>query len=411
MREVVSIHVGQCGNQIASAFWNLLLLEHENTPDDDPTLSSFFYYLPNPKYSSKGPSHVMKARALLIDMECGVLQETMRSSLGSLFDETQFIMDVSGAGNNYAHGFYGYGQQYHGHLLEGIRHNVEKCESLQAFFLTHSLGGGTGSGLGSYFLTVLADEFPKITKIATSVYPSEENDVITSPYNTILATRELITNADCVFPLSNSSLFAVHQLESPSKSDKAATATVSSAQSDVVISTKGGKGNSGLKKKKERGFDEINLIAARMLCNLTAPSRFHGEMNVDLNEIYTNLIPFPNLHFLTTALNLRYPNVTNQQRLRNDHSRNALQRAFLDIISHKGQLSGLSNLPGLGSIQHSCITASAFLARGKVILSDFIHCVNMAQRSMRFPIWNQDACKVSHCWCHIVSLNYLPLLQ
>lgn len=40
----------------------------------------------------------MKARALLIDMECGPLQETMRSSLGSLFDDTQFVMDVYGAG-------------------------------------------------------------------------------------------------------------------------------------------------------------------------------------------------------------------------------------------------------------------------------------------------------------------------
>jgi tubulin epsilon len=40
----------------------------------------------------------MKARALLIDMECGPLQETMRSPLGSLFDDTQFVMDVYGAG-------------------------------------------------------------------------------------------------------------------------------------------------------------------------------------------------------------------------------------------------------------------------------------------------------------------------
>lgn len=40
----------------------------------------------------------MKARALLVDMECGPLTETMRGPLGSLFDETQFVMDVYGAG-------------------------------------------------------------------------------------------------------------------------------------------------------------------------------------------------------------------------------------------------------------------------------------------------------------------------
>jgi hypothetical protein len=29
---------------------------------------------------------------------------------------------------------------------------VEACDSLQGFMLLHSLGGGTGSGLGSYIL-------------------------------------------------------------------------------------------------------------------------------------------------------------------------------------------------------------------------------------------------------------------
>jgi len=38
----------------------------------------------------------MKARALLIDMECGPLTETMRSPLGALFEETQYVMDVYG---------------------------------------------------------------------------------------------------------------------------------------------------------------------------------------------------------------------------------------------------------------------------------------------------------------------------
>ena len=82
------MHVGQCGNQVGSSFWNLLLLEHEKTPDNDPALSSFFYFQPSTKQKA---SHVMKARALLIDMECGPLTETMRGPLGALFDETQVV--------------------------------------------------------------------------------------------------------------------------------------------------------------------------------------------------------------------------------------------------------------------------------------------------------------------------------
>ena len=35
---------------------------------------------------------------------------------------------------------------------------------------------------------------------------------------------------------------------------------------------------------------------------MTAALRFDGELNVDLNEFQTNLVPFPRLHFMTTSL-------------------------------------------------------------------------------------------------------------
>eukprot|EP01052_Picozoa_sp_SAG31_P001752 SAG31_NODE_59_length_29571_cov_20.443506_12_plen_206_part_00 len=43
-------------------------------------------------------------------------------------------------------------------LLEKIRRPVEFCDSLQSFLLLHSMGGGTGSGLGEgcYFLVFCA---------------------------------------------------------------------------------------------------------------------------------------------------------------------------------------------------------------------------------------------------------------
>ena len=31
-------------------------------------------------------------------------------------------------------------------------------------------------------------------------------------------------------------------------------------------------------------------------------NRFEGEMNVDLNEFQTNLVPLPRLHFMTTSM-------------------------------------------------------------------------------------------------------------
>merc|ERR1711994_589432 len=34
----------------------------------------------------------------------------------------------------------------------------------------------------------------------------------------------------------------------------------------------------------------------------TASLRFDGELNVDMSEFQTNLVPFPRLHFMTTSL-------------------------------------------------------------------------------------------------------------
>lgn len=62
---------------------------------------------------------------------------------------------------------------------------------------------GTGSGLGTRVLSLLEEEFPDVCRIVTSMYPSAEDDVITSPYNSVLAMRELTEHADCVLPVEN----------------------------------------------------------------------------------------------------------------------------------------------------------------------------------------------------------------
>ena len=54
--------------------------------------------------------------------------------------------------------------------------------------------------------------------------------------------------------------------------------------------------------KKEKPFDTMNNIVANLLLNLTSASRFEGSLNVDLNEISMNLVPFPRLHYLIPAI-------------------------------------------------------------------------------------------------------------
>ena len=49
-------------------------------------------------------------------------------------------------------GFCFYGPKYEEILLDKLQKTAEKCDSLQCFFMMHSLGGGTGSGVGTYLL-------------------------------------------------------------------------------------------------------------------------------------------------------------------------------------------------------------------------------------------------------------------
>ena len=55
--------------------------------------------------------------------------------------------------------------------------------------LTHSVAGGTGSGLGSFILERLNDKFPKKLIQIYSVFPnSQEGDVVVQPYSSLLTT-------------------------------------------------------------------------------------------------------------------------------------------------------------------------------------------------------------------------------
>ena len=94
-------------------------------------------------------------------------------------------------------------------LADNIKYAVEKCDSLQSFFLIHSLGGGTGSGLGTRILSILEDNFPEVFRFTASVFPSKDDDVVTSPYNSLFSLYELMKHADCTLPIDNQALLSI----------------------------------------------------------------------------------------------------------------------------------------------------------------------------------------------------------
>ena len=53
------------------------------------------------------------------------------------------------------------GKKYYEEVFDIIDREADGSDSLEGFILTHSIAGGTGSGMGSYILERLADRYPK----------------------------------------------------------------------------------------------------------------------------------------------------------------------------------------------------------------------------------------------------------
>lgn len=59
--------------------------------------------------------------------------------------------------------------------------------------MTHSINGGTGSGLGGLLMERMAVNLPKKDKINLLVYPSKNlSDTVVEPYNAVLSGHDLL---------------------------------------------------------------------------------------------------------------------------------------------------------------------------------------------------------------------------
>ncbi|KXZ56590.1 TUE1 protein [Gonium pectorale] len=389
-RELVTIQVGQCGNQVGCRFWDLALREHAayNTKGVyDEALSSFFRNVDTrvephrnlPVGDGRGAIRTLKARSVIVDMECGVINEMLKGPLGEVLDTRQLVSDVSGAGNNWAHGHHMYGPQYHDAILDKIRITAEDCDSLQSFMLLHSLGGGTGSGVGTYIVQMLADEFPHVFRFTGSVFPSEEDDVVTSPYNALLALGQLVEHADCVLPVENQALIEIVNRQEAARERAAGSAAASNPASSSGSSSK--------------PFDSMNGVAASLLLHMTASMRFEGPLNVDLNDITMNLVPYPRMHFLLSAMSPLGPPPREK-----DVGRQALalqprtlDQVFGEVFSREHQLIRADP-------RHATYLACGLIARGATAtIADINRNVARLRPQLKMVHWNSEGFKLGIC--------------
>ncbi|KAJ8599113.1 hypothetical protein CTAYLR_006350 [Chrysophaeum taylorii] len=279
---MITVQIGQCGNQIGRRFW--VELAHEAATQSTAYDASMACNFRNVDSRSNGRLGIgselatLRARAVLVDMEEGVVAETRRDPVfGELFDAAHLVTDVSGAGNNWAHGYGAYGPLHGDAVASACREALEACEGPpQGVVVLSSVGGGTGSGLGSWIVERLADDYPKLPKICVPVFPSADDDVVTSPYNAVLATRHLAECASLVIPLDNDALAR--------RAIRAENGT--------------------------RGFDELNDVAAQFLVHFTAGARYGGPT---LGDVVSRVAPFPSLNVVAPGLAPVLPRRSNRR--------------------------------------------------------------------------------------------------
>lgn len=194
------------------------------------------------------------------------------SSHKALYNPENFYVstDGGGAGNNWASGYH-QGSTCHDTIMDMIDREADGSDSLEGFVLSHSIAGGTGSGMGSYLLEQLNDHFPKKLIQTYSVFPyqsKDHSDVVVQPYNSILTLKRLTLNADAVVVLDNTALTAIAvdrlRLTNPT-------------------------------------VGQLNSLVSTVMAASTTTLRYPGYMNNDLVSLIASLVPTPRCHFLMTG--------------------------------------------------------------------------------------------------------------
>merc|ERR1712110_970919 len=83
---------------------------------------------------------------------------------------------------------------------------------------THSVGGGTGSGLGALILERIAVDYRKKSKIGFEVYPAPNiSTCIVEPYNAMLSTHWLLDHTEVSLLLDNEAIYNICQKQLDTK--------------------------------------------------------------------------------------------------------------------------------------------------------------------------------------------------
>jgi len=260
-------------------------------------------------------------RAVLMDLEPGTMDSVRAGPFGQIFRPDNFVFGQSGAGNNWAKGHYTEGAELIDSVLDVVRKESESCDCLQGFQITHSLGGGTGSGMGTLLISKIREEYPDRMMCTFSVFPSPKvSDTVVEPYNATLSVHQLVENADEVMVIDNEALY------------------------DICFRTL---------KLTTPTYGDLNHLVSSVMSGITCCLRFPGQLNSDLRKLAVNLIPFPRLHFFLVG----YAPLS---------SRLAANYKMLSVPELTQQMFDAKNMMAACDPRHGRYLTASVMFRGKI---------------------------------------------
>lgn len=269
--ECITIHIGQAGCQVGQDVWELFCEEHQIHPDgtrsptaptDDTAFESFF---------SETSSGQYVPRSIFIDTDPTTRDEILNSEYKKLFHPESLLGYKQDCKNNFFEGRSMASKfKIKDDIMDRVRLAVDLCTNLQGFFIFHSFGGGTGSGVGTELLHELHEHFEKKVIFQPVIYPSNQfSSSIVEPYNTIFSTFYMRDVVDVSLMLDNQAAYKMCER------------------------------NLGI---KNPDFKDVNRIIAQCISACTTSLRYETQLNATLSEIVTNLVPTQHFRYPIVAL-------------------------------------------------------------------------------------------------------------
>jgi tubulin beta len=225
-------------------------------------------------YYKQGTDGKHVPRAIMVDFQSDAINTVRMGELSNFFNHNYIVTD---SGNPRKTWFMSNPKpsKLFQRAMSALWREAELCPSLQGFQLTHSMAGGTGSGMVSMLMAQLREKYPKKILSTFSVLPAKK-DAITEklpytnfgPYNTVFSFGDLITNSDLTVCFDNEALckicYNTRNILKPEPSD-------------------------------------LNHIISLAMSGVTSCLRSPGQLNDSLCKLCDTMVPLSPLHFVVPS--------------------------------------------------------------------------------------------------------------